>query len=614
MAEPRGSMDTKEDKRPPMPTFGAGRARGPMVKVRARNTRATLVRLWKVLRQQRGGLLAVLLLVIGGAAASLAGPYLIGRAIDDFILQHDRSGLLRTCLILLLVYVMGAIVTWLQAYLMVGISGRTVWTMRRDLFGHLQKLPLRFFDKKTHGELMSRTTNDIENVSNTLNQSLVQLINSVMMLIGSLTMMLVLNVWLTIIAMVTIPLVMLTVKLIAARTRQQFANQQQHLGDLNGLIEETISGQKVVKMYNREDKVVSQFGAINGQLAAAGIRAQILSGALGPVNNMMSHFNYILLAVAGGWMTLNGYASIGIIVSFLTYSRQFSNPVNELANQYNMIQSGVAGAERVFEIMDESTEYEDDRQGEELGDVQGEVRFEQVTFRYGDNITLRDVSFTAKPGETIALVGPTGAGKTTVINLLTRFYEIESGAIRIDGRDIREVSKDSLRSRIGMVLQDAYLFAGTVKDNIRYGRTDASEEDIRRAAQLAGAEGFILKLPDSYDTVLHAEGGNLSQGQRQLLTIARAILADPAILIFDEATSSVDTRTEMQIQDAMNKLMHGRTSFVIAHRLSTIRNADQILFVLDGEIAERGTHDELLARGGKYYGLYANQLTQPETG
>nr|WP_307722008.1 ABC transporter ATP-binding protein [Paenibacillus elgii] len=489
---------------------------------------------------------------------------------------------------------------------MSGIAGRTVWELRRDLFAHMQELPVRFFDKTSHGELMSRTTNDIDNVSNTLNQSLLQLITSVVTLIGSLTMMLLLNGWLTLVALVIIPLVTGFARQIGKRTKSQFKEQQRHLGALNGFIEETISGQKVVKIYNREELAAQQFQEINAKLRQAGTRAQIFSGMMGPFMNLLNHTSFILLAVAGGWMAYNGWTTIGVIVSFLNYSKQFSGPVNELANQYNMIQSGVAGVERVFEILDTDTEFGNEGSRKPQEAIRGEVEFDRVTFGYGDTPVLREVSFAAQPGQVVALVGPTGSGKTTIINLLTRFYEISEGTIRIDGKDIREWDKSSLRSRLGMVLQDAHLFSGTIRDNIRYGRLDATEEELRSAAKLANADGFIRKLPQGYDTPLSAEGGNLSHGQRQLLTIARAILSDPSILILDEATSSVDTRTEMHIQEAMKALMQGRTSFVIAHRLSTIQEADLILVVRGGEIVERGTHEQLLALRGLYAEMHAN--------
>ncbi|OCT16185.1 multidrug ABC transporter ATP-binding protein [Paenibacillus pectinilyticus] len=580
-------------------------------KPRAKNIGATLLRTWGYLRRQRAGLFTVTALTILGSGLALLGPYLIGVAIDEYIIPRDRSGLIGLCLLLLGCYLFSGVASWVQSYMMAGVAQRTVWEMRQDLFRHLHKLPISYFDKTSHGELMSRTTNDVDNVATTLSQNLTQIITSIIMIVGSLIMMIALNIWLTLIALVTVPLVLYTTKQITKRTQRLFKEQQQRLGELNGFIEETISGQKVVKTFRREAASVDQLAVINKQLRAAGTGAQQLSGMMGPSMNMINHFSFILLAAIGGWMVLKGWTMVGVIISFLNYSKQFSRPINDLANQYNMIQSGIAGAERVFEVMDSQTEYESGRGGVQLSGVKGEVVFDKVTFRYTDDTpTLSGISFTAEPGDMIALVGPTGAGKTTIINLLTRFYDVEAGSITIDGLDIRDMEKDNLRSHLGMVLQDVYLFSDSIRENIRFGRLDATDEEVEAAAKLANADGFIRKLPEGYDAMLTAGGGNLSQGQRQLLTIARAILADPAILVLDEATSSVDTRTELHIQQAMGVLMKGRTSFVIAHRLSTIREASAILVIHGGEIVERGTHEELLARRGHYYDLYANQFSQ----
>lgn len=612
MRDHRNTSAAPADHRPPMMGMGGmggGAARGMAPKVRPRNTKETLIRLWAYLSRHRGSLVTLFLLTALSSAIALAGPYLIGVAIDRYIIPRDYAGLLRLCAGLLAIYVFGAATSWIQVYVMTKVSQRTVWEMRKDLFARLQKLPLRFFDSRAHGDLMSRTTNDIENVSNTLNQSVTQVFSSLLTVAGSLVIMLSLNVWLTLLSLVTVPLIMLITRKMAGFTRKHFAEQQRQLGELNGFIEETVTGQKVVMTFCREEKAVADFNAINARLRNVGIRAQIFTGLMGPVMNVVNNLSFAIIACGGGWLAFLGVTSVGIVVSFLNYSRQLGRPINELANQFNMIQAAIAGAERVFEIMDSPTEFEEDTGRRRLDSVRGEVVFSGVSFGYKDDVSvLKDVTLTAKPGDTIALVGPTGAGKTTIVNLLTRFYEIQEGTVTIDGRSIQEYDKNSLRQQLGIVLQDAYLFSDTIRENIRYGKLDATDQEVEAAARLANADGFIRKLPHGYDTVLTAEGGNLSHGQRQLITIARAILADPAILILDEATSSIDTRTEMHIQEAMNTLMQGRTSFVIAHRLSTIREADQILVIHGGQIIERGTHEELLANRGFYYELYTSQF------
>lgn len=591
---------------------GGPPARGmPVPKQRARDTRRTISRIWRYLSRQRAGLVFTILFAIVGTGLGLLAPYLLGRAIDDYILDHDKSGLLRLCIMLGAVYLGNAAASWLQAHLMAGVSQKTVRDMRKDLFGHLQKLPIPFIDRSAKGDLMSRATNDIENVSTTLNQSLIQIVTSAITLIGSLALMFALNAWLTLVCLITIPLVSRASKSIASRTKKHFSDQQASLGRLNGFIEETLSGQKVVKTLRREGRAIEDFSEMNGALKSASVKAQTLSGYMGPVMNTMGHLTFILIATVGGWMAYEEWTSVGVIVSFLNYSKLFSAPINDLANQYNLIQAGIAGAERVFELMDAESEYSESDPGKPVDTLTGTVVFDKVSFAYRqDKPVLREVSFRARPGDVIALVGPTGAGKTTVINLLTRFYDIEEGhgCISIDGEDIRGLDKDSLRGRLGIVLQDAYTFSDTIRENIRYGRLDATDEEIVAAAKLANVHSFVRKLPQGYDTMLTADGGNLSQGQRQLITIARAILANPAILILDEATSSVDTRTEVHIQQAMETLMQGRTSFVIAHRLNTVRHADQILVIDGGRIVERGTHEELLAERGFYERLYRTQF------
>jgi ATP-binding cassette subfamily B protein len=562
---------------------------------------ATLRRLWGYLSPQKAALIATAITVATSSGLTLAGPYLLGRAIDGYITPRDLDGLKGVLALMLAVYFMTSLLTWVQSVVMVGVSARAVRFLRRDLFEKLGNLPLKFFDTRPHGDIMSRLTNDVENVNQTLSDTLTTLISGLLTLVGAVILMLLLSVPLTLIAVTTISILSLGLnRWIIGRTRDGFRRQQTHLGSLNGLIEETIGGQRTVVAFRRENEVLTRFYAANADLRAAATKAQTFSGFTGPLMNGIGNLSLALVVGVGGLLAIRGGATVGTIAAFLSYTRQLIRPLNDVANLFNSIQSAIAGAERVFEVLDEPVET-DAPGAKPLGPIQGEVIFENVDFSYvpGTPI-LRHVSLHAHPGQTIALVGPTGAGKTTIINLLTRFYEIEGGTISIDGQDIRGVAKSDLRRQLGIVLQDTFLFSGSVRDNIAYGHLDAPLEEVQRAAKLANADAFIRRLPHGYDTVLSERGGNLSQGQRQLLSIARAILADPRILILDEATSSVDTRTEKQIQEAMRRLMQGRTSFVIAHRLSTIREADQILVLNAGEIIERGTHEQLVEQGGFY--------------
>ncbi|OBZ18207.1 multidrug ABC transporter ATP-binding protein [Bacillus sp. FJAT-27264] len=596
----------------PPGAFGRGHGGGgpAMPIVRAKNRSATIRRIWAYLNRQRGGLIVVYIFTVLNAVLSLVAPFLLGKAIDIAVIPREYNLLVRFSLLLLGIYGLSSLVAWVQAYVMTAVSQNTVLELRRDLFAKYQELSVQFFDTHARGELMSRATNDIENVSNSLNQSVTQLLNSLITLSGSLVIMLTLNVPLTVVAMLTIPLVLVSSRKIAGLSRIYFKDQQRHLGELNGFIEETISGQKVVKQYVREANETERFRGISHKLNKVGIKAQIVSGLVGPVMNLINNLGFAIIAGTGGWMAYHGLATVGIIVSFLNYSKQFGRPISELANQYNLIQSAIAGAERVFEVLDLPSEYESVNEGEmKCPNLTGKVDFRDVSFRYKeDSPILNGVTFEAMPGEKVAIVGPTGSGKTTIVNLLTRFYEMTDGSITIDGFDIRKLNKRGLRSQIGMVLQDAHVFSGTIRENIRFGRLEATDKEVEEAARLANAADFIARLPHGYDTILETEGSNLSHGQRQLLTIARAILADPAILILDEATSSVDTRTEMQIQQAMKTLMQGRTSFVIAHRLSTIQDADRILVIQSGRIVEQGPHEQLLKLDGVYHELYVSQF------
>ncbi|MFX3635154.1 MAG: ABC transporter ATP-binding protein [Candidatus Pristimantibacillus sp.] len=572
--------------------------------------KGTLVRLWGYMGNERKRLAIVFTIIFIGSAIMLLGPYLIGAAVDT---MTDKAGevnfsLLQIILMTLLIaYASDALLNLVQGWMMAGISQRIVSRLRRALFAKLQKLPLFYFDTRRHGELMSRLSNDIDNVSTSVSQTAAQLMTGIITLIGSLIMMLVLSPILTLASLITVPLVYLLANTVTKRTKLLFKSQQAQLGKLNGQIEETISGYMVVKAFNYENTAIDEFRHVNDELRKVGTKAQIWSGFLMPLLSVINNIGFAAVAIVGGIMAVKGMITVGIIASFLSYSRQFVRPLNDLANVYNVLQSGIAGAERVFEVLDEEEETADSTKAIELVNPKGQVVFDNVQFGYRDDVQiLKGMSFTAAAGSSTALVGPTGAGKTTVINLLTRFYDVTGGSISIDGRDIREYTRDSLRRCFGIVLQDTYLFSGTIKENMKYGKPDATDDEVIAAAELAGADKFIRRLPLRYDTILSENGENISQGQRQLLAIARTMLANPSILILDEATSSIDTRTELRIQAAMLNMMKGRTSFIIAHRLSTIRNADTILVIDRGGIVEQGSHEELIRKEGVYYGMYQN--------
>jgi ATP-binding cassette subfamily B multidrug efflux pump len=576
--------------------------------VRAKNTRGTLWRLWGYLQRQRGRLVIAAILVVLSTGVTVAAPWLMGRAIDDAITPRDMDALGRIVLLLLGLYLLQSLLQWVVGWIMVQLAQQTVLTLRDDLFTHLQTLPIRFFDQRPHGETMSRLTNDVENVNQVLSESLSQIISGLLTIVGVIVLMVILQPTLALVAIGTTLVLSLGVNTIIGRqTRAGFRGQQKFLGELNGTIEETITGQRVVIAYNRQQQVIEQFDRTNAELRQASTRAQTFAGFVGPMMNFIGNLSLAAVAGTGGWLVVNGNATVGTVAAFIQYTRQLGQPINQIANLYNQIQSAIAGAERVFEILDEPSEV--DARSAAPVTLSGDVVFDHVGFSYdGQTQVLKDVSAHATPGQLIALVGPTGAGKTTIINLLTRFYEIDAGRVLLDGHDIRSINKADLRRQLGVVLQDTFLFAGTVRENIRYGRLNATDDDIVAAAELANADQFIRRLPHGYDTELTERGGNLSQGQRQLLAIARAAISNPAILILDEATSSVDTRTERQIQQGLLRLMEGRTSFVIAHRLSTIRSADQILVINHGEVVERGTHRELLAREGFYHRLHNSQF------
>ena len=597
---------------PGRPGGGFGGARGMAPVVKPKDFKATMGRLWTYFGKERNLFLTIFCFIIISAGLGLSVPYLIGLAIDAVSKGPgavDFDALSIIIVALTAAYITDSAIHLLQGWLMAGVSQRIVKNLRKTLFSKLHKLPVAFFDLRTHGELMSRLSNDIENVSSTISQSTTHLMSNVITIIGSFIMMIVLSPLLTLASVITIPMVLGLTRTIAKRTKKLFKEQQVILGRLNGHIEETISGIPVVKAFNHEEKCIKEFDEINSNLCQVGIKAQILSGYLMPIMNVINNIGFAAVAGVGGALAVKDLVTVGIIASFLSYSRQFSRPLNDLANIFNTLQSAVAGAERVFEILDEKEEDKDIPAAKVLEHTKGNVIFDNVSFGYRSDVPiLKNVSFTSPAGSNTALVGPTGAGKTTIVNLLSRFYDVTGGRILIDGTDIREYTRDSLRKCFGIVLQDTYLFSGTIRENIKYGRLDASDEEMEKAAAMANADIFINRLPDGYDTVLQESGNNLSQGQRQLLAIARAILTNPAILILDEATSSVDTRTELHIQEAMLKLMDGRTSFIIAHRLSTIRDADTIMVINNGEIVESGNHEYLMSLNGSYHDLHVSQF------
>jgi ATP-binding cassette, subfamily B, multidrug efflux pump len=579
-----------------------------VVVARAKDPRGALRRLAAYFRPFRRGLAAVCACVVAYTAAGLVGPYLLGVAIDRFIAARDASGLRDVALLMLAAYGLGNALQVVASWIMAGVSQRALKRLRGELFAHLQTLPLAYFEANPAGELMSRLTNDVDAINQAVAQNVTTLLASALSMAGILVAMFALDRRLALASVIVVPLMLWFTRFVTVYTRRGFKDLQRALGGLNGVMEESLGAQRVVTLFRRNESVVAGFRARNEEVYRAGVQANTYALLLMPLTGVLGNLFVIVLAGLGGWLALAGLVRVGVIATFIHYGQGFVQPLRQLSNLYNTLQAALAGAERVFEVLDLAPEVDEGR-APLAAPVRGEVTFERVTFGYRPGApVLQDVSLDARPGQTVALVGPTGAGKTTVISLLTRFHELEGGAIRIDGVDIRDLRKGDLRRTLGLVLQDTYLFRASVADNIRYGRLDASDDDVARAAQLADADHFIRQLPRGYATVLSERGGDLSHGQRQLLAIARALLADPAILILDEATSSVDTRTEARIQRSLLRLMAGRTSFVIAHRLSTVRDADQVLVMERGRIVERGTHRSLLALGGAYHRLYASQL------
>ncbi|WP_426355922.1 ABC transporter ATP-binding protein [Mammaliicoccus sciuri] len=574
-------------------------------KKRARDTKGTLLNIWKLIDEKRIQLIVVILMIICSSILSLVGPFLIGHIIDTKIIPKELNGLPQYILLLAIVYIMLSVTSYIGSFMMVSIAQRTVYLLRNQLFEHFQTLPVAYYDQKQHGELMSRMQNDIENVSQVLNSSFIQFTSSVVTLIGTLSIMLYLSPLLTLLTIIIIPIMFISLRWISARTSVLYALRQKQFGIMNGYIEEIVNGQTVVKAFSQEKHVIDTFNEKAKDVREYSFWSITFGGLIPKVMNYLNNLSFAIVAGIGGILALNQTAgvTVGVIVIFAEYARQFTRPLSDLANQFNTVLSAIAGAERVFDIMDEPSE-KDDKEAQDYQNINGEIEFEHVEFKYDPNQkvpTIKDLSFKIHNGESVALVGATGAGKTTIVQLILHYYEVNKGRILIDGIPINKITRESLRSSIGVVLQDSYLFDGTIKDNIMYGTPNAIYEEVVEAAKKANAHDFIEALENGYDTVLKGESGSLSQGEKQLISIARCLLQDPKILLLDEATSSIDTVTEIKIQEALDTLMQGRTSVIIAHRLNTVKKADLVFVLSHGELIESGSQDALIEQQGIYY-------------
>ena len=596
---------------------------GPRAVEKAKDFKGTMKKLGVYLKPYSLSIAIVILFAIGSAAFSIVGPKILGKAttkIFEGLVQKitgvpgasiDFGYIGNIAMILVALYLVSSLFGIIQSFIMSGVAQKVSYNLRKQISEKMDTLPLNYFDTRTNGEVLSRITNDVDTVNQTLNQSLSQIITSVVTLIGVLIMMFSISWIMTLATFIILPVSMVLISLVVKKSQKYFKSQQEYLGHLNGQVEEVYGGHNIMKAFNREEASTKDFDELNNTLYKSAWKSQFLSGMMMPIMSFVGNLGYVLVSILGGWLTIKSVITVGDIQAFIQYVRSFNQPISQMAQVANIMQSTAAAAERVFEFLDEEDEVKDPVNSVDPSEIRGEVEFEDVHFGYNpDKIIINDFSVDVKPGQKVAIVGPTGAGKTTIVKLLMRFYDINSGSIKIDGNDIRDFKRADLRNLFGMVLQDTWLFNGTIMENLRYGRLDATDAEVKEAAKAAHVDHFVKTLPDGYNMVLNEEASNISQGQKQLLTIARAFLKDPKLLILDEATSSVDTRTELLIQKAMEKLMEGRTSFIIAHRLSTIRDADLILVMKDGDIVEQGNHEELLEKGGFYSSLYNSQFEQ----